>query len=66
MLGVRGCSRQHPGQPDGEILDDPASFKTKEESKLGVLEYILQPHLYPDLYGQLYHKVRINYYRHAR
>jgi len=43
-------------------LDDPESFKTKEESKLSVLEYILQPHLYPELYKNFYHKVRINYY----
>ncbi|MFN2251152.1 MAG: inositol-3-phosphate synthase, partial [Anaerolineae bacterium] len=47
---------------DGEVLDDPESFKTKEESKLGVLDTILQPELYPDLYEDLYHKVRINYY----
>ncbi|HBD97116.1 MAG TPA: inositol-3-phosphate synthase, partial [Gemmatimonadetes bacterium] len=46
----------------GEVLDDPESFKTKEESKLGALEHILQPDLYPTLYGDLYHKVRINYY----
>ena len=44
------------------MLDDPESFKTKEESKLGVLEHILQPELYPELYGDIYHKVRINYY----
>ena len=44
------------------MLDDPESFKTKEESKLGVLDTILQPELYPDLYGNIYHKVRINYY----
>jgi myo-inositol-1-phosphate synthase len=50
------------GNRDGEVLDDPESFKTKEESKLGVLEYILQPELYPDLYAEMYHKVRINYY----
>ncbi len=63
MLGVRGWfSTNILGNRDGEVLDDPASFKTKEESKLGVLEHILQPPLYPDLYGQLYHKVRINYY----
>src|SRR5713226_3832552 len=43
-------------------FDDPASFKTKEESKLGALEYILQPELYPQLYGKMHHKVRINYY----
>jgi len=50
------------GNRDGEVLDDPESFKTKEESKLGVLEFILQPKLYPELYGKLFHKVRINYY----
>jgi myo-inositol-1-phosphate synthase len=44
------------------VLDDPESFKTKEESKLGVLDYILQPDKYPDLYQDMYHKVRINYY----
>ena len=44
------------------MLEDPGSFKTKEESKLGALEYILQPKLYPELYGKFYHKVRINYY----
>jgi len=63
MLGVRGWfSTNILGNRDGEVLDDPASFKTKEESKLGVLEHILQPHLYPELYEGLYHKVRINYY----
>ena len=63
MLGVSGWySTNILGNRDGEVLDDPESFKTKEESKLGVLEYILQPHLYPELYGKLYHKVRINYY----
>jgi len=63
MLGLRGWySTNILGNRDGEILDDPDSFKTKEESKLGVLEYILQPHLYPQLYGEVYHKVRINYY----
>ncbi len=50
------------GNRDGEVLDDPESFKTKEESKLGVLDVIFQPELYPDLYKDLYHKVRINYY----
>jgi len=50
------------GNRDGEVLDDPESFKTKEESKLSVLDTILQPELNPDLYGELYHKVRINYY----
>jgi myo-inositol-1-phosphate synthase len=63
MLGVAGWySTNILGNRDGEVLDDPESFKTKEESKLGVLEYILQPGLYPELYGGLYHKVRINYY----
>ncbi len=63
MLGVSGWySTNILGNRDGEVLDDPESFKTKEESKLGVLEYILQPQLYPELYGHLYHKVRINYY----
>jgi myo-inositol-1-phosphate synthase len=63
MLGVRGWfSTNILGNRDGEILDDPYSFKTKEESKLSVLEHMLQPHLYPELYGDLYHKVRINYY----
>ncbi|MGE0555407.1 MAG: inositol-3-phosphate synthase, partial [Gemmatimonadales bacterium] len=63
MLGVAGWySTNILGNRDGEVLDDPESFKTKEESKLGVLEYILQPKLYPELYGSLYHKVRINYY----
>jgi myo-inositol-1-phosphate synthase len=63
MLGVSGWySTNILGNRDGEVLDDPESFKTKEESKLGVLEHILQPQLYPELYGNLYHKVRINYY----
>ena len=63
MLGVAGWySTNILGNRDGEVLDDPESFKTKEESKLGVLEYILQPQLYPELYGDIYHKVRINYY----
>ncbi|MFQ5745826.1 MAG: inositol-3-phosphate synthase [Gemmatimonadota bacterium] len=63
MLGLRGWfSTNILGNRDGEVLDDPASFKTKEESKLGVLEYILQPQMYPDLYRDFYHKVRINYY----
>jgi len=63
MLGVDGWfSTNILGNRDGEVLDDPESFKTKEESKLGVLEYILQPQVYPELYGKLYHKVRINYY----
>lgn len=63
MIGMNGWfSTNILGNRDGEVLDDPESFKTKEESKLGVLDYILQPKLYPDLYGQLCHKVRINYY----
>jgi myo-inositol-1-phosphate synthase len=63
LLGVRGWfSTNILGNRDGEVLDDPMSFKTKEESKLSVLEYILQPNLYPELYKDLYHKVRINYY----
>jgi myo-inositol-1-phosphate synthase len=62
-LGVRGWfSTNILGNRDGEVLDDPESFKTKEESKLGSLEYIFQPELYPDLYKDLYHKIRINYY----
>jgi len=63
LLGVSGWfSTNILGNRDGEVLDDPDSFKTKEESKLSVLDSILQPHLYPELYGNLYHKVRINYY----
>jgi myo-inositol-1-phosphate synthase len=63
MLGVSGWySTNILGNRDGEVLDDPESFKTKEESKLGLLEMILQPELYPDLYKEIYHKVRINYY----
>lgn len=63
MLGVSGWySTNILGNRDGEVLDDPESFKTKEESKLGVLDFILQPDLYPELYGNIYHKVRINYY----
>jgi myo-inositol-1-phosphate synthase len=63
MLGLNGWfSTNILGNRDGEVLDDPGSFKTKEESKLGVLEYILQPRLYPELYGKIHHKVRINYY----
>jgi myo-inositol-1-phosphate synthase len=63
MLGMNGWfSTNILGNRDGEVLDDPQSFKTKEESKLGVLEYILQPKLYPQLYGKIHHKVRINYY----
>ena len=63
MLGVNGWfSTNILGNRDGEVLDDPESFKTKEVSKLSVLEQILQTDLYPDLYKDLYHKVRINYY----
>ena len=63
MLGLSGWfSTNILGNRDGEVLDDPGSFRTKEESKLSVLECILQPDKYPDLYGDLYHKVRINYY----
>jgi len=63
MLGLSGWfSTNILGNRDGEVLDDPESFKSKEVSKLGVLEYILQPEMYPDLYKDLYHKVRINYY----
>ncbi|MBV8707427.1 MAG: inositol-3-phosphate synthase [Acidobacteriaceae bacterium] len=63
MLGVKGWfSTNILGNRDGEVLEDPGSFKTKEETKLSVLEQILQPNLYPQLYGDLYHAVRINYY----
>ena len=63
MLGVSGWfSTNILGNRDGEVLDDPGSFKSKEESKLSALEQILQPELYPDLYKDIYHKVRINYY----
>ena len=63
LLGLSGWfSTNILGNRDGEVLDDPESFRTKEESKLSVLEYILQPEHYPDLYGDFYHKVRINYY----
>jgi myo-inositol-1-phosphate synthase len=63
LLGLSGWySTNILGNRDGEVLDDPGSFKTKEESKLGALEHILQPQLYPELYGNMYHKVRINYY----
>jgi myo-inositol-1-phosphate synthase len=63
MLGVRGWfSRNILGNRDGEVLEDPGSFKAKEETKLSVLEQILQPDLYPELYKDLYHAVRINYY----
>ena len=63
MLGMSGWfSTNILGNRDGEVLEDPGSFKTKEESKLSVLEHILQPELYPELYGNICHKVRINYY----
>jgi myo-inositol-1-phosphate synthase len=63
MLGMKGWfSTNILGNRDGEVLDDPGSFKSKEVSKLGALEQILQPELYPELYGDIYHKVRINYY----
>jgi len=63
MLGLNGWfSTNILGNRDGEVLDDPGSFKTKEESKLSVIDNILQPDLYPQLYGDVYHKVRINYY----
>ena len=63
LLGLRGWfSTNILGNRDGEVLDDPGSFKSKEESKLSVLDTILQPDVYPELYGNVYHKVRINYY----
>jgi myo-inositol-1-phosphate synthase len=63
LLGLDGWySTNILGNRDGEVLDDPESFKSKEVSKLGVLEHILQPHLYPDLYQGFHHVVRINYY----
>ena len=63
LLGVDGWfSTNILGNRDGEVLEDPESFKTKEVSKLSVLDEILQPHLYPDLYGKICHVVRINYY----
>ena len=63
MLGVRGWfSTNILGNRDGEVLDDPGSFRSKEETKTSVLDSILQPKLYPDLYGDLFHRVRINYY----
>ena len=63
LLGVNGWySTNILGNRDGEVLDDPESFKTKEESKKGLLDYIFQANLYPDLYGHLHHVVRINYY----
>lgn len=63
MLGLEGWySTNILGNRDGEVLDDPESFKTKEESKLSVLEHILQPEVYPELYKDFAHVVRINYY----
>jgi myo-inositol-1-phosphate synthase len=64
MLGVAGWySTNILGNRDGEVLDDPGSFKSKEETKLSVLDTIFQPQLYPDLYKDLHHVVRINYYK---
>jgi myo-inositol-1-phosphate synthase len=64
MLGLKGWfSTNILGNRDGEVLDDPGSFRTKEISKLSVLEHILQPELYPDLYGDFEHKVQIHFYR---
>jgi myo-inositol-1-phosphate synthase len=63
MLGLQGWySTNILGNRDGEVLEDPGSFRTKEESKLGVLEHLLQPGRYPQLYGGVHHKVRIDYY----
>ena len=63
MLGLEGWySTNILGNRDGEVLDDPESFKSKEVTKLGVIDHILQPKLYPDLYGNISHVVRINYY----
>ena len=63
LLGVNGWfSTNILGNRDGEVLDDPGSFRSKEVSKSSALEYILQKQLYPDLYGDVYHKVRIEYY----
>jgi myo-inositol-1-phosphate synthase len=63
LLGIRGWySTNILGNRDGEVLDDPDNFRSKEISKLGVLEQILQPELHPELYGDIYHMVRINYY----
>ena len=63
LIGISGWySTNILGNRDGEVLDDPESFKTKEESKKSVLDHILQPQLYPELYGDLHHLVRINYY----
>ena len=63
MLGLRGWySTNILGNRDGEVLDDPENFKSKEVSKLGVIDTILEPEAYPDLYGNVDHVVRINYY----
>ncbi len=63
MLALTGWySTNILGNRDGEVLDDPGSFKTKEKSKMSVLDTILEPELYPDLYGKFHHKVRIDYY----
>ncbi|MGC9199825.1 MAG: inositol-3-phosphate synthase [Acidobacteriaceae bacterium] len=63
QLGVSGWySTNILGNRDGEVLDDPDNFRTKEVSKLGVLDYIFQPEKNPELYGDVFHKVRINYY----
>jgi myo-inositol-1-phosphate synthase len=63
MLGVSGWySTNILGNRDGEVLDDPDAFKSKEETKTSVLDHIFQPDLYPELYQNVYHKVRINYY----
>jgi myo-inositol-1-phosphate synthase len=63
LLGISGWfSTNILGNRDGEVLDNPESFRSKEISKLGVLDTILRPDLYPELYGDFYHKVRINYY----
>ena len=63
LLGIDGWfSTNILGNRDGEVLDDPESFRSKEVSKLGVLEQMLEPEKFPELYGDLYHKVRINYY----
>jgi len=66
MLGLSGWfSTNILGNRDGEVLDDPENFKSKEVSKLGALEYILQPKMYEALYGKIFHKVRIEYYPRA-
>ncbi|HZM42246.1 MAG TPA: inositol-3-phosphate synthase [Acidimicrobiales bacterium] len=63
MIGLRGWySTNILGNRDGEVLDDPENFRSKEVSKLGVIDTILQPEAYPELYGNIDHVVRINYY----